>query len=292
MAVKDSETRQWTDPKDYGLPFVDITPLRDKSIPAKKESISPVPSEEIVQPEVTESIILPAEESIPEPVELVKKSETQKGPTQTIRKEAKKREIPVQTASFNKPKEEKTSSAWIWAVIAIGIGIVAVIVWQLLAQINPGATEEKSDLPAISVLEKSSDAPLLTPESAVAEQNQSAVNQDSITTGNNSNPNIPKPAESGTTIANTATGNLIRIESKAERPQYFIIVGSLPTERLALEVASQYFGRTSEIYLISPDEGGSNYRLGLSKFGSFRTAAEELDRVKSHYTEDLWILKY
>jgi hypothetical protein len=40
MAAKDSENNQWTDPKDYGLPFVEITPLRAKTNFNKKESLS------------------------------------------------------------------------------------------------------------------------------------------------------------------------------------------------------------------------------------------------------------
>jgi hypothetical protein len=292
MAVKDSETKQWTDPKDYGLPYVEITPLRAKSIPAEKEIIPPVPVQEMIQPAESEAIIPPVEEIIPESVKPVQQADTPQEPIQALPQEEKKPPIPVQTASADKPKEEKKSSAWIWAVVLIGVGIIAVIVWQLLGQMNPGATEAKSDDTANSVVENSSETPLLAPETTAAEQNQSALNQDSIAIQNNSNPNISKPAETGTTIANTASGNLIRIESKAERPQYFIIVGSLPNEKLAIEEANQYFGKSPEIYLISPEEGGRNYRLGLSKFGSFRTAAEELERVKSQYTEELWILKY
>jgi hypothetical protein len=292
MAVKDSETRQWTDPKDYGLPFVEISPIQAKSILVEKEIIPPVPVQEVLQPAKAEALTPSVEEAIPEPVELVQKAETPQEPDQALPKEEKKPSISVQTASANKPKEEKKSSAWIWAVVLIGVGIIAVIVWQLLAQMNPGATEAKSTDTANSIVEKSFEPQPIAPESTVAEQNQAAVNQDSIANPTNSNPNISKPAESGTTIANIASGNLIRIDSKAERPQYFIIVGSLPNEKLAIKEANQYFGKSPEIYLISPEEGGRNYRLGLSKFGSFRTAAEELERVKSQYTEELWILKY
>ncbi|SDA88091.1 hypothetical protein SAMN03080617_03037 [Algoriphagus alkaliphilus] len=292
MAAKDSETKQWTDPKDYGLPFVEISPIQAKSILVEKEIIPPDPVQEVIQSVEPVALVTSDEETIPKPVELIQKAETPQEPDQALPKEAKKPSISIQTASTNKPKEENKSSAWNWAVVFIGVGIIAVIVWQLLAQMNPGATETKSTDTANSIVEKSSEPQSIAPESTVAEQNQSAVNQDSIANPTNSNPNISKPAESGTTIANIASGNLIRIDSKAERPQYFIIVGSLPNEKLAVQEASQYFGRTSEIYLISPYDGGSNYRLGLSRFGSFRTAAEELERVKSQYTEELWILKY
>ena len=109
---------------------------------------------------------------------------------------------------------------------------------------------------------------------------------------NNSNPNISKPAETGTTIANSVPGTIVRIESKAERPQYFIVVGSLPNENLALDEAKNYQGKAAEIFLIAPYEESRNYRLAVGKYNSFKSAAEDLERIKSNYSESLWILKY
>ena len=109
---------------------------------------------------------------------------------------------------------------------------------------------------------------------------------------NNSNPNISNPEESGTTIANSVPGTIVRIESKAERPQYFIVVGSLPNENLALDEAKNYQGKAAEIFLIAPYEESRNYRLAVGKYNSFKSAAEDLERIKSNYSESLWILKY
>ena len=120
----------------------------------------------------------------------------------------------------------------------------------------------------------------------------SAGNQEAITSINNSNPNLSKPAETGTTIANTVKGNLIRIESKAEKVRYFIVVASLPNEQLALELAENFSGKSQERFLITPYESSPNYRIAIGKFDTWKAAADEVARIKSQYSEDLWILNY
>lgn len=277
MMAKDSDKLQWSDPKDYGLPFVEITPIRSKAAESVVEE-APSRSKKKSEPSL-EASHAPVEVPVPQPVQ----SEIKEEP-----KPESRVQIPPVIAAA--PKKESTS--WVWVVVLIVIGIVSVLIWQIQSQSNsPGSdpvAQESETIPVESAPSPAEKAPESTP----TEQNQEAVNQDSITSINNSNPNISNPAQTGTTIANTAVGNLIRIESKAERPQYFIIVGSLPNEKLATAEASVYFGRSSTIYLITPYEGGSNYRLAIGKFGSFKSASEELERIKSNYSEELWILKY
>lgn len=275
MADKDSEKKQWTDPKDYGLPFVEITPIRVKAKPVVEE-VTKVISDPEVQQEAT----------VPHEVEPTSQ------PGSEEKKKERKPEKQVQTPPVNRPIEPKKSTSWVWAAVLIGLGIVSVIIWQIQSQLDSSSPENSVEKTEKLIAENQPITTQESPESTPSEQNQPAVNQDSITSINNSNPNISKPVETGTTIANRVTGNLIRIESKAERPQYFIIVGSLPSEKLAIEEATVYFGRTSDVYLIMPYEGVSNYRLAIGKFGSFKTAAEELEKIKSQYSEALWILKY
>jgi hypothetical protein len=277
MSAKDSEKQQWPDPKDYGLPFVEITPIRPKAEePVVEKGLSKAEKKSESRPEP----VLPAVE---QPVS---------SSIQTEKQEEKKPETKSKVAPTPAPLPQKKSNSWAWAAILIGLGIVSVLVWQILSQSNSESSDSLAQKTEITPVEPPASAVEKAPESTPSDQNQAVVNQDSITPINNSNPNISKPAQTGTTIANTAVGNLIRITSKAERPQYFIIVGSLPNEKLAEEEASQYFGKAAEVYLISPYDGGSNFRLAIAKFGSFRLASEELDRIKSNYSEELWILKY
>ncbi len=277
MSAKDTDKKQWTDPKDFGLPYVEIIPLRPK-----------VTSEEVSEPVPAESLESEGETSVSAQIEAV--PATKPSPAAEALSPSTRPKPTV--AKIEKKEEKEKSSSWVWAVVLIGLGIVAVIIWQILANQKPRASEavlEVVDQPVETASEESNAA---STETTPTDQNQIAVNQDSITASTISNPNISNPAETGTTIATTASGNLIRVESKAERPQYFIIVGSLPNEKMALEEANQYFGRNEEIYLISPYDGGRNYRLALSKYPSFKAAAEQLEEIKSQYTEELWILKY
>jgi hypothetical protein len=276
MSSNESDINQWTDPRDYGLPFVKIIPISSKEV----QNTDAADQKEIAAAETLKD----------SSTELVERGT----PTQsavatsmpTTVSDTKKTTSSVTTVDST----TKKSTGWVWAVLGLGLIIVAVIVWQIRK--SNVVTEA---IPAFEVIEKPTEKVAVDAESAgsqSADQNQEAVNQEPNSTAGNSDPNISKPAESGTTIANTGTGNLIRVEAKADRPQYFIIVGSLPNEGLALKEANQYLGRTPELYLISPMDGGKNYRLALSKFDTFKAAAAKLEEIKSQYTEELWILKY
>lgn len=275
MATTDSDKNQWTDPKDYGLPFVEITPIRAKSISVEKV---------VALPNLVTEVEPKVEPSIPDKIEEKTDSIIAETPVVKENTVAPKPVTPIEPA--------KKPISWVWLVLVLGLAIVSFIIWQIQSQSSSTTIVEQSENIEGTASEETTVAETIEPETTIADSFQSAVNQDSIQVINNSNPNISKPAETGTTIANVASGNLIRIASKAERPQYFIIVGSLPNEKLAIEEANQYFSKSPEIYLISPEEGSRNYRLALSKFGSFRLAAEELEQIKSQYTEELWILKY
>lgn len=271
MADKDSEKKQWTDPKDYGLPFVEITPIRAKAKPVVVAAPKIV-SEPEVQLEATAPLAV-------------------KPTTKPVSKE-KKPEKQIQAPQINRPIESKKSSTWVWAVVLIGLGIVSVIVWQIQSKLNSSSPENSSEKTENPVVENQPVITQAAPESTPSEQNQTVINQDSITSINNSNPNISKPVETGTTIANTVSGNLIRIESKAEKARYFIVISSLPNEQLALDIATRFSGKSPELYLITPYETSPNYRIAIGKFDSWKAASDEVARIKSQYSEDLWILNY
>lgn len=279
MSAIDSDKKQWPDPKDYGLPFVEIIPIRAKKEPVKSESEKTLSEPEIIV-ETSEVKTAPA------------LSETKIEQVEAVKIPEEKTQSPGSPPSLNKPLEEKKSAAWVWAVVLIGLGIVSVIVWQIQSRMDSSPAEVVSESIAKPAQENQPEAAVQLPDSTTTNQIQTTVNQDSIVSLDNSIPNISKPAETGTTIANTATGKLIRVESKAERSQYFIIVGSLPNEKMAMEEANQYFGKSPEIYLITPYDGGKHYRIALFKFESFKMAAAKLEEIKSLYTEELWILKY
>ncbi len=278
MSLENNSKKQWTDPKDYGLPVVEIKPIHSISSSKpileepKPEVISPAIEKEIVPNPIVQSII--AEKS--EEVETSKK--TKPSPAS---KPVPQKEIPV----------KKESKSWIGIVAVLALVLVSVIIWQMTTS---NQVSEESIPP---VAEEAQVDPILEEENSnvnESKEEETQVTENQITeveTASSETTPIQKP-ETGTTIDRTVAGTLIRVESKAERPTYYIIVGSLPSERLALEEAPVYQNRVPSVYLISPYDDNTNYRLAIGSFGSFTKANEELERIKADYTEALWILKY
>jgi hypothetical protein len=265
MATKTSENSQWTDPKDYGLPFVEITPLNPEPI-SKEKKKEPFKEEVHVQPEL---VAVESEKKL--------KPKTEKSPP-----------TPVLTKEVS---EKKSTNSWVWIVAILAIAIVGVIIFQL----QKGSTSDVSE----NALETESSA-VENNQSQVAEELintptqeiQTPENQQIITDSTSIQIQPSQTPQTGTTIESKQSGTLVRIESKKERPQYFIVVGSLPNEALAVKDATQYYDRAQTLYLILPYDDVTNYRLAIGAFGSFSSAAAELERAKGLYTEALWILKY
>lgn len=308
MSDSSSENKQWPDPKDYGLPFVEVLPIKsigeETIVPEKELEVqTPEIAEEVIPeniaPElvVTDSIaekeieIQQAVESDPEPV--VEEEQIEKEVVSTENKSDSKESI------VNKPAEkpvEKKSNSWVVIVTILTVLVVSVIAWQLMSQDEDTSLSESQTVSQKSPTQESPKVEEIPVEPEIenpaTEENQLAENQDSIS---NSNTSLEEPVETpqtGTTIDRSAAESLIRVSNKQERPQYFIVVGSLPNERMAISESAQYLDRVSSIYMILPYEDVKNYRLAIGSYGSFRRANEELNTIKDQYTEALWILKY
>lgn len=287
MSTDPSENKSWPDPKDFGLPYVEVKPI-DPQLKEEKVDVVPEPKDEtpevapIIVEEKAETPAVKASES--EQVEAGKVVE-QTAPEKEV---AETKEIPKKETVQPDPKK---SNSWVGVVIVLAVLVISVIVWQLMGsqatvseKVASNSTQESSN----SVTEAASPAVENTP----TEEIQVADNQDSIPKSNSSLEEPTKTPQTGTTIDRTGTESLIRVEGRAERPRYFIVVGSLPNERMAISESAQYLERASSVYLILPYEDVKNHRLAIGQFTSFRKASEELDQIKDQYTEALWILKY
>jgi hypothetical protein len=276
MAAKDSDKQIWTDPKDYGLPWVDIKPLKPLEISKSSENLEKTIVQ--IQPEPS------AKETASVQVETPATTEQKKS--------VQSKQKPLKQKPKGSEAVSKSSGSWIWVVLILALIICSVIAWQLfykdsepiISQIEAPRLEET---PKLSTTQDQ-----LSDEVTSSEETQGGDNQEINENSSVENPNISKPADSGTTIAQKVFGNLIRIESQEERPQYFIVVGSLPSEADALKLASDFQAKSAEVFLILPYSESKNYRLAIGKYRSFRMAAEELEKIKSQYIEELWILKY
>lgn len=265
MASTTSDNSQWTDPKDYGLPFVEITPLKPVPVPKEKKK-------EPVKLEVLQE---------PEPVAIETSPELKSEP---------KKFVPIPREATEIP-EKKSSNSWIWIAAILAIAIIGVIIFQIQKGGTFDPTENASETES-SALENNQNKVAEELKNTPAQEIQTLENQQTITDSTSIQIQPAQTPQTGTTIESKQSGTLVRIESKKDRPQYFIVVGSLPSEALAVKEAALYYDRASTIFLISPYDDVTNYRLAIGAFGSFSSATAELERTKGLYTEALWILKY
>jgi hypothetical protein len=263
MSQKESDNKEWTDPKDFGLPFVEINPIYQAKDSSSTDSSNSEPLADLSDEK-------PISATDGKSDELVKKKD-----------EKSKRTV-----------KEKNPTIWIWTVVLIAVVMAGVIIWQLQTEnpIFPKPKQKEVSQNGALQVEKEIEQPIQTIQLDESQENGS---KDSVATTTNSNSPISKDSETGTTIAKEYKAeNLIRIDSKAEKVRYFVVVSSLPNEKLALEMAEKFSGKSAELYLILPYESNPNYRLAVSQFGSWKAASDEVARIKPQFSEDLWILNY
>lgn len=284
MVEKKSPVSEWSDPKDFGLPFVSLDPLEsnEKKV-SKKTPIVSVPAKE---EKPKEDVISPEELKIKEDLKLREPVKQEKSITSESKVTGRK---PVE--------EEKKSNGWIGAVAVITVVLVAFIIWQ------NESFQSKDSEPGDELLTTN-----IVPREGAGSRSEVVQGNTSINSFDDKlqdaevewvvespeTTTVPTEEieENGTTIDLNQAGELIRIETKPERAQYFIVVGSLPNERFALNESDKYWDRANELYLILPNEDSKNHRLAIGRFSDFTAANNELQRVKDQYTEALWILKY
>lgn len=277
MTSKTSDNSQWTDPKDYGLPFVEITPLNPGPILIEKK-IEPL-SEEIIQK--PDAIIIAEVLAQPEIIAAETEPELKAEPERVF----------IQPIESKKIPEKKKTNSWVWIVAILAIAIVGVIIYQIQKGTNFDASDNSMERGS-STVENNQNQVSEELKNTPSQEIQTPENQQIIADSSSIEIQPSETPQTGTTIESNQSGTLVRIESKKERPQYFIVVGSLPSEALAVKEAAQYYDRAQTLYLILPYDDVNNYRLAIGAFGSFTAATAELERAKGLYTEALWILKY
>ncbi len=264
MAEKESSSKQWSDPKDFGLPFVEITPLTSKKAKAKAKEIQPEP-------------VIPVAE--PPKVAAAPKQEKKKETKQT-------RPMTSPQATSAKKQGSKT---WIWVVVFAFVGAVSVIVWQL--QSGSLLSSDLGDQDTKELAQNLPEEKKATAEVTTAPAIDSLAKEDSLASSTAAT-NLPAAANSGTNLASTNPVSLTPINSKGEKKRFFLVIASLPKESLIKDFAAKMSIKPATMYLITPYADSPNYRLAIGKFDSWNAASEELVKVKAQYAADLWILNY
>lgn len=93
-------------------------------------------------------------------------------------------------------------------------------------------------------------------------------------------------------VEEVVTFGLTEIQSKMDRPRYFLVVASFIDEDLAKDRAEELHAKQMNTFLVYPYGDIAYYRLAIGQFESFALAAEEIDKVKDGFKENLWVLKY
>ncbi|REG90324.1 hypothetical protein [Algoriphagus antarcticus] len=261
MNGKTEDYKQWTDPKDYGLPFVEVVPLSQASISKKEDEISA-------------------------PIDV---AEVKKKTIHAVRTSVVERQ--ESTKSESKIEEKKSNNSWIWIAAVFTVAVVIVIIWQMNKSVIPASDSGEifSDSTEGLASQENDEVAI---NSTPSKETQTSDIQSTISDSISSVSPASISAQTGTTIASRVSGTLVRVTEKADRAQFYIIVGSLPNEAMALKEAEQYKDRAEKVYLILPYEDVTNYRLAIGTSRGWTAINEELALVKDQYTEELWILKY
>lgn len=255
MAEKESNSKQWSDPKDFGLPFVEVSPL--VSSKTKVKSITPeVP---LPSPEPTKKPSLPTEE---------RKMELK--PTKPV--------VSIPTPSVEVPKKSK---AWVWVVVVILIAAVSTSVWQLMVTGSEGNQTENTVKPAPDQGANEVVAPAVNPNDSSTVEDSTQLSTPELATG---------AVNSGTSIATTS--KLIRIESKAANARFFLVIGSFGSEEETMRFIQKIGNKFPEYYLVYPFEKNPNYRLAIGSFTNFNDASTKLSALKAESANSYWILNY
>jgi len=258
MGEKESNPQQWSDPTDFGVPFVEFSPLSKSKSKAKETKVSaPAPVEELPK--------------APPVATVEKKKET-------------KPSRPVEAPKPPVKNVEKKSKTWVWVVVFAFIGAVSVIVFQL--KINQGPLEGNVEVPVTPPITSAPQKPQVD-SSALAAVDSVPV-QDSTLSAISE---VPAAATtSGTSIATKS--KLTRVTQKEGRTKFFLVIGSFGTEEETDRFIQKTGNKFAEYYMIYPYEGSTNYRLAAGSFNSWSEASNKLNELKAQQSNGYWILKF
>jgi uncharacterized protein (UPF0333 family) len=241
---------------NYGFPFVEVTPLEDTS--KKKSSISK-------EPKIESTPIIPEAK----PISMKESTE----PSLVFKK--KRSQLPLQ-----------------FSLVMLILIILSVMAYFLYFLPN-----NEEDHFAQAVIPQK-----VEPENLVVQEKEPEIlveNQDMETENDQNLKEIVEEKSDDVSEAAPApaaiplkSGNINKVTAKAAVPQYFIIVSSTASEKVALEEAQKLIDNNNEAWVIYPYGETTNYRLAIGKYAAFAEATEAMEKRKADFDASIWILKY
>ena len=257
MAEKDSNPKQWSDPKDFGLPYVEVNPL--SSVKSNSKAPDHAPSFE-----------LPKTSPVAD--------ENKKVETKTSR--------PAVASTTAAKSEKKKVKTWVWVVVfAIIIGGTAIII-QL--KISQESVVENENL-IFSPLDTAALRKNFADSFNLAKSNLSSLpNQDSSVIFdfelNSTSTNF------GTSIATNP--RVKRVEQKEGNTSYYLVVGSFASEQETTRYIQNLGDKFAEYYLVYPFKKNQNYRLAIGSYSTWKEASAKLKEMNAQDSTGYWILNY
>jgi hypothetical protein len=257
MAEKDSNPKQWSDPKDFGLPYVEVSPLSSLKSNAKAPDQDP-------------SVDLPQTSSLP--------IEDKKKDTKTSR--------PAVASTSGVNGEKKKAKTWVWvALFAIILAVTAIIIQLKNSQ---EAVVENENL-VVAPLDTATLSKHFEDSYKLAKSNlDSLSNQDS--TVNSDFELNSTSTNSGTSIATNP--KVKRVKQKEESIRYYLVVGSFASEQETARYIQNSGDKFTEFYLVYPFKKNQNYRLAIGSYSTWKEASAKLKEMNAQDSTGYWILNY
>lgn len=255
MAEENNMKISDTEEKDYGFPFVEVTPLKTKSSkkveenheePEHVETAAPVPVPDSVSPHhVDKGLIRPS-----------------------TQKERKKSQLPLLLSLI--------------FLVVIILGAMAYFLYYL-------PNEDQKYQETLATVTEVENPPVLTEDEPVeeaieAEEGGQEIEQELVET-------VETPVVAAPVVS---SGNAVitKVTSRESSPFYYIIVSSSPSENVAEEEAQKLVAKGLSAWIIYPYGETRNFRVSIGRFAAYRDATAALENAKANFDDSIWILKY
>jgi cytoskeletal protein RodZ len=239
--------------KDYGFPFVEVTPLVSNVFSDKKGTVES-DTGSLITPEVE----VPVTPQIPKPL------------VSSIKIKSDKK-------SSGRKKSQLPLLMSLVFLIVIILGAIAYFLYylpeseKLLQSSSPISSEE------MIAEEQVSD---IFEESYTEEEIDDSVSETVI--------DVPTV----TPTVEAVTGEIIVVDSRGEIPYYNVIIASSPNERIARTEAQKIIDKGRSVWIIFPFGNTNNYRISVGRYEDLESATKAMEVAKVELNESSWILKY
>lgn len=255
MAEENKDKLSVENENNYGFPFVEVTPLEENS---KKNTFSYEDREKEKKSVMTE-----------EKPALIKENKQS-----SVLVKKKRSQLPLQLSLV--------------MIILIILSVMAYFLYFLPE--NEEDQFEQATIPPKVELEEAINE--VVPELPMESQKEEGENNEQVEENVEEVAEVVKEEPASVSIAPVQTGNINKVTSKSGAPEYFIIVSSTVSEKVALEEAQKLIDKNNEVWLIYPYGETTNFRLAIGKYSAFAEATKALEKRKADFDASIWILKY